>query len=106
MLNPRQMTSHSRTKTMSAANGCAISAATRDQRRALPTGATASEDEPPDAACGILEFMSGLHVEVARAGQRNINDFCHASRPCRHHDHAVCEQDCLRDRVGNEQDRL
>src|SRR3954471_21006016 len=49
MLKTRQTISHSRTKAMSAAIGCAISAATRDQRRLLPAGATVSEDESPDA---------------------------------------------------------
>src|SRR5687767_7612728 len=105
-LNTRQITSHTTTKNMSAATGCAISAATRDQRRVLPAGATIAEDELPDAACGILEFMASLHVEVAWARQRNIDDLCDAAGAGRHHNHPVGEQHRLGDRMRDEQNRL
>src|ERR1043166_7983156 len=104
--NTRQTTSHRMTKTMSAATGCAISVATRDQRRLLPAGPTTAEDELPDAACGILEFMTSLHVEVAWTRQRNIDDLCDAAGPSRHDNHPVGEQHRLGNRMGDEQDRL
>src|SRR4051794_41134406 len=96
MPNTRQPISHSTTKATSAAIGCAMSAATRDQRRLLPA-ATASKDELPDTARGNLEFIAGLHVEVAWTGQPNIDDFCDAAGPRRHHHDPVCKQN----RFGN-----
>src|ERR1044072_288168 len=84
-LNARQISSHKSTKTMRAATGCAMSAARRDQRRALPPGGTVAEDELPDAACGDLEFIASLHVEVAWARQRYIDYLCAASRARRPH---------------------
>src|SRR5215210_2688224 len=100
-LNMRQITSHRMTKTMSAATGCAMSAATRDQRRALPAGAAIAEDELPDAPGGILEFMAGLHVEVAWTRQLDVDDFRDAAGPRRHDNHSVREQHRLRDRMGD-----
>src|SRR5436309_6467956 len=103
MLNTRQITSHKMTKTISAATGCAISAAIRDQRRVLPAGATIAEDELPDAACGILEFMVSLQVEVSWTRQRNLDNFSHAPRPCGHDNHPIPEQHRLRDRMRDKQ---
>src|SRR5262245_30936665 len=67
-LNARQMSSHNSTRMMSAATGCAISAATRDQRRVLCARAATPEDELPDTPGGCLEFIAGLHVGVAPTG--------------------------------------
>ena len=94
-LNTRQINSHSRTKTMSAATGCAISAVIRDQRRVLPVRTATAEDEPPDAPSGVLEFIAGLHVEVAWTRQGNIDDFGDAAGPGRHHNHPVGKQHCF-----------
>src|ERR1043165_5965663 len=91
---------------MRAATGCAISAATRDQRRDLPATATVAEDERPDAAGGVLEFMAGLHVEVAWTRQTDIDDFRNAPWAGRHYDHPVREQHRFGDRVGDKQDGL
>src|SRR3954469_9476582 len=90
---------------MSAATGCAMSAAMRDQRL-LRASAAASEDELPDAPCGSLEFIAGLHVEIARTRQCNIDDFSDASGARGHHDHPIREQYRLGNRMGDEQDRL
>src|SRR5436853_5246702 len=106
MLNTRQITSHKMTKTISAATGCAISAATRDQRRALPAGATIAEDEFPDAPCGSLEFMVSLQVEVAWTRQRNIDHFRDTARPCGHDNDPIREQHRLGDRMRDKQDGL
>src|SRR5436305_5912863 len=90
---------------MSAAIGCATSAAMRDQRL-LRARAAASEDELPDAPCGSLEFIAGLHVEIAGTWQCNIDDFSNTPGTRGHHDYPVRKQHRFGNRMGDEQDRL
>src|SRR5690348_3226751 len=100
MEKTRQAASQITTKPISAATGCAISAATRDQFLRLAGAEVASaEDERADSPRGVLEFMGCLHVEVAWARQGYVDDLGDASGPCRHHHHPVGEQYGFRNRV-------
>src|SRR6516162_4535726 len=90
----------------SAPTGWMMSAAKPVFRLLAATNPAAAEDELADAAGGILEFMAGLHVEVARARQRNRDGLRDPAGPRRHHHDPIGEQHRFGNRVGDEQDGL